>query len=448
MPLTGNFIAGAAIAAPQAEGAAHEGGRQESIWDAFCRERGRILDGSDLSVSCDQYHRYEEDIALAASLGIRALRFSIAWPRLMREDGSVNPEGLSFYDRFVDCLLSHGIKPCPTLFHWDLPLSVYCKGGFLSPDCADWFYDYACAALRMLKGRAEVIFTVNEPQCVAGLGYVTGEHAPGLKCGAEYFLQVLNGILRCHGRAMTAIRDLAPHARAGFATTGAVITPKEEKDMEAVGAENYAVTGDLRTDFWRMALWGDAVAKGCWPEGAQERYGSILPENSDEEWKEISQRVDFIGMNIYNSQQMTLGGDGALRRVPRPMGAMKTASQWPVTPESLYWGPRYAYERYHKPIIISENGMSGLDYVSDDGKVHDPERIHFLRSYLKELRRVSDDGVELAGYFCWSLIDNFEWAKGYTERFGLIHVDYATQKRTPKDSAYEYARMVDDLLRS
>ncbi|MGN0909183.1 MAG: glycoside hydrolase family 1 protein [Succinivibrio sp.] len=448
MPILKPFVTGAASAAAQVEGAASEGGRQASIWDEFCAQKGRILDGSDCSVACDEYHRYEEDIGIARDIGLKALRFSIAWPRVIREDGSPNPEGLSFYDRFTDCLLEHGIEPCPTLFHWDLPLSLYKKGGFQNEAVADEFYKYAKAVLRMLKGRARTIFTINEPQCISGLGYVTGEHAPGLRCGAPEFLRVLNGLLRCHGRAMSAIRDFAPGARAGAAVTGAVITPENANDVEAVARENYRVTGDPKIDFWRMALWSDAVAFGRWADGAQDLYGSALPCNSDDQWAEISQKVDFWAMNIYNSSKMTLSPDGALVRVPRPRGAPKTAAQWPVTPECLYWGPRYAFERYGIPVMITETGMSGLDYVSEDGRVHDTDRIQFLRSYLRELRRASDDGVDLAGLFIWSLTDNFEWSKGYTERFGLVHVDYATQKRTPKDSAKAVMGMIDEILLS
>ncbi len=448
MPILKPFLAGAATSASQVEGAAFEDGRQESIWDEFCRERGRIIDGSDCSVSCDEYHRYDEDIAIARRLGIRALRFSIAWPRVVREDGSINKEGLSFYDRFTDCLLENGIEPCPTLFHWDLPLSLYLKGGFQNRDTAKRFGEYAEAVMRMLAGRAGTIFTINEPQCISGLGYVTGEHAPGLRCGAEVFLRVLNTLLLCHGRAMSVIRDLAPRARAGAAVTGAVITPKDPKDIDAVYRENYRVTGDPRTDFWRMALWGDAVAFGSWPDAAYELYGSALPVNSDGEWKEISQDSDFWAMNIYNSQMMGLDDDGRLVRVRRPAGAPKTAAQWPVAPECLYWGPRFAYERYKKGIMITETGMSGLDYVSEDGHVHDCDRIAFLRSYLRQLRRASDDGVPLCGLFIWSLLDNFEWAKGYTERFGLVHVDFESQKRTPKDSALALAGMLDGILLS
>lgn len=448
MPILKPFCAGAATSASQVEGAAFEGGRQESIWDLFCKEKGRILDGSDCSIACDEYHRYEEDIALAQKMGIRALRFSIAWPRVVREDGSINPEGLGFYDRFTDCLLEHGIEPCPTLFHWDLPLSLYRKGGFGNKDTAKSFGEYAGAVVRMLAGRAKTIFTINEPQCISGLGYVTGEHAPGLRCAEAVFLHVLDTLLLSHGRAMSVIRNLAPKARAGAAITGAVITPKSPRDIDAVYRENYRVTGDLMTDFWRMALWGDAVAFGRWAEGAQELYGSALPANTDEEWREISQPSDFWAMNIYNSRMMTLDDEGRLVSVPRPAGAPKTAAQWPVTPECLYWGPRFAFERYHKGIMITETGMSGLDYVSEDGCVHDFDRIAFLKAYLRQLRRASDDGVPLEGLFIWSLLDNFEWAKGYTERFGLVHVDFETQKRTLKDSAKSVMGTVDEILLS
>ena len=443
-----DFVWGAATASYQVEGAAFEGGKSLNIWDVFSHEEGKVYDNQNGDVSCDQYHRFPEDIAIMKSLGIQAYRFSVSWARVLPDGtGKVNPEGLAYYDALVDALLAAGITPYMTLYHWDLPYALHLRGGWLNPEIAEWFYEYAKLIGTHFKGRVKNYFTINEMHCVLGLGYYRGLHAPGLKVGKRDFFQIWKNLLLAHGYAVKALRETSTSdTRISYAANGGIFSPASDaaEDIEAAKQLSFEVlSNDLEDASWNPALTSDPIFLGQLPKGLAEHFGQWLPPISREEFHLISQPLDFYAHNIYNSHLARLGAGGVPEVVGFRPGAARTANYWPVTPGALYWAPKFLYERYGKPIVISENGMSSHDALSLDGKVHDPNREDFLHRYLLEYRRAAEDGVDLRGYFEWSLLDNFEWAEGYRERFGIVYVDYATQQRIPKDSAYFYKKIIE-----
>lgn len=436
------FLWGTATSSYQIEGGAFEGGKGLSIWDDFVREPGRIRDHSTGDVACDHYHRYREDVRLMAEMGIRNYRFSISWPRVMPEGtGAVNEAGLAFYSDLVDCLIEHGIRPFVTLYHWDLPLALHHRGGWLNDDMPEWFAQYTCVVAKRLGDRVRDFFTINEPQCILGLGYAMGKHAPGLQSSAGDLVRMMHNLLRSHGRSVQVLRETVPGVRVGYAPCGDPAIPASDSaaDLEACRKAYFGVPDEAKHLGWCVSWLSDPAILGVYPEEGLKRYGHLLPRGWEGDLSVICQPMDYYAQNIYRgSVWRAAGADATPERLPLPAGMPRTAAGWPIVPESLYWGPKLLHERYHLPIIISENGMSCHDVVSLDGKVHDPNRIDYLHRYLLALRRACEDGVPVAGYFCWSFLDNFEWASGYDERFGLVHVDYRTQARTPKDSCLWY----------
>lgn len=447
------FTWGAAAASYQIEGAASEDGKGPGVWDMMCRLPGRIWEGQNGDIACDHYHRYAEDVALMKSIGLQAYRLSLSWPRIMPEGtGAVNPKGLDFYDRLVDELLAAGVQPWVTLFHWDLPLALYYRGHWLNPDMPQWFADYTRVVVDKLSDRVSHWMTLNEPQCFIGLALQLGKHAPGDKLGLPEILRAGHGALLSHGRAVQVIRAHAKiPSQIGWAPVGVSTIPASEDpaDVEAARQSMFSISSDHtivnpwdQTDVWNNTWWGDPVVFGHYPEDGLATYGKAVPAIGPDDMKIISQPIDFYGANTYNGSTMRAGPDGRPQKVPKPEGSPITALKWGVTPECLYWTPKFLHERYKLPIVITENGMSGADWVSLDGKVHDPQRVDFLHRYLLSLDRAVRDGVDVRGYFLWSIMDNFEWAEGFKERFGIIHVDYATQKRTLKDSAHWYRQVI------
>ncbi|MDD4849165.1 MAG: GH1 family beta-glucosidase [Gemmiger sp.] len=435
------FVWGGASAAYQIEGAAAEDGRAPSIWDVFCEQPGRILDGQSGAVACDHYHRAPEDVALMQRCGYKGYRFSTAWPRILPEGfGRVNEKGLDFYDRLVDDLLAHGIEPYLTLYHWDLPALLQQRGGWLNPDSPQWFAEYAAVVARRLGDRVKHFFTFNEPQCFIGNCYVNTDHAPGLAYPQRDVLQMMHHVLLGHGLAVQALRATVPGAGVGFVPTGSANYPVAEtpENIEAARSAFFAVHDNWA---WSIGAWCDPVLLGSYPPAFVERFGSEMPAHWQDDLKTICQPLDFLGLNCYNGHPVESDGAGGYRFSPRKVGYDRTAVKWPITPKALYWGPRFLYERYKKPIYISENGLSCADVISLDGKVHDPNRIDFLHRYLLELKRAAGDGVDVRGYFHWCVTDNFEWNRGYAERFGMIYCDFETQQRILKDSAYWFAEV-------
>lgn len=437
------FIWGAATASYQIEGTSMQDGGGKSIWDMFSHTPGKVFNGETGDVACDHYHLWREDIALMQELKLQAYRFSLSWPRIMPDGvGAVNPVGLEFYDRLVDGLLEAGIQPYVTLFHWDLPYELYCRGGWLNRDCVEWFADYAKVVVDRLGDRVLNWMTLNEPQCIVGLGMESGQHAPGDKLSKAEILRAAHHTQVAHGRAVQTLRSGTKiPCRIGYAPVGVAKYPITNS-VEDVAAAREAMFSMKTDSTWNNTWWMDPIFLGGYPEDGMKLFADKLPPILPGDMETIAQPLDFFGANIYNAQPVKMGKDGP-EDVEHAVGIGRTTYHWPVTPEALYWGPKFFYERYKKPIIITENGLGNTDWVGVDGKVHDGARIDFLTRYLREYERAIADGVDAIGYFQWSLMDNFEWNEGYKLRFGLTHVDYQTLKRTPKDSAEWYSRVIE-----
>ncbi len=439
------FVWGAAAASYQIEGGAYDDGKGLSVWDMMCRQQGRVYGGHTGDVAIDHYHRYKEDVALMKEIGLMAYRLSTSWPRVLPEGvGSVNDAGLAFYDRLIDELLAAEITPYVTLFHWDFPHALYCRGGWLNPQSPEWFAEYSEVIVDALSDRVQHWMTLNEPQCFIGLSLQEGIHAPGDKLGLEEVLLAGHHALLAHGRSVQVIRARAKTTPCvGYAPTGAIVSPADEEDPENIEAARRAMYAVKNKNCWNISWWSDPVILGHYPEDGLSTYGSAVPKIKEGDFDIMCQPLDFYGTNIYNGWTIGRNEQGEFRQAERPAGHAVCGNKWPVTPEALYWGPRFYHERYGLPIIIMENGLSNQDWVSLDGKVHDPQRIDFTERYLLEFERAGEDGVPIEGYFHWSAFDNFEWAEGYKERFGLIYVDYQTQERILKDSAYWYRTVIE-----
>lgn len=439
-----DFVWGAATAAYQIEGAAREDGKGLSVWDMCANIPGFVKDGHTGNTACNHYYRYKEDVQLMKEIGLKAYRLSISWPRVLPDGtGGLKEKGLDFYDRLIDELLEHGITPYVTLFHWDYPHELFKRGGWLNPDSSDWFAEYTKVISDRLSDRVANWFTQNEPQCYLGLGHSNGTHAPGLKLGHAEFLQATHNSLLAHGKAVQVLRQTSKlpcqigYAPVGITSYPAVPTPD---NIEAARQRTFSIT---EPNFWMNTWYMDPVFFGRYPEDGLQVFEQWLPEIKPGDMETICQPLDYLGLNIYHGMPTQMGSDRKPEVVPNHDGYPQTLMRWTVTPESLYWGPKLFHERYGLPIIITENGLSSMDWVSLDGKVHDSQRMDFLHRYLREYRRAAADGVPLKGYFCWSFMDNFEWAEGYNERFGLVHVDYRDGKRTIKDSGYWYKSVIE-----
>ena len=445
MSFNKDFVWGAAASAYQIEGAAYEEGKGEHIWDIYVKESGHIFGDHTGETACDHYHRFREDIKIMKEIGLNAYRFSIDWSRVMPEGcGRVNEKGIAFYDELINELIENRIEPYITLYHWELPYELYKQGGWMNPKMVEWFGEYARLAAERFSDRVSHFFTLNEPQCFVGLGFLTGEHAPGVKMPLRDTFEMAHNVLKAHGRAVQVLRQYGKQKLVvGYAPTCGMCYPETEKpeDIEAARQELFSLNKDDRSWTWNVSWWSDPVIFGHYPEEGLKRYEAYLPRITDEDMKLISEPIDIYGQNIYNGRCIRMGVNGKPEDVKRYNGFPKTATDWPVTPEVLYWGPKFLYERYKKPLYITENGISCHDVISLDGKVHDPNRIDFLARYLHELKKAADE-IDLKGYFQWSLMDNFEWSKGYSERFGLVYVDYRNQKRILKDSAYWYGNVI------
>jgi beta-glucosidase len=440
-----HFIWGAATAAYQIEGGHDADGKGPSIWDVFCEDEGHVQNGDTGRVACDHYHRCREDVALMKEIGLQAYRMSLSWSRILpKGTGAVNEAGLDFYDKLVDELLAAKVDPWITLFHWDLPHALHCRGGWLNRESADWFAQYAELAVKRLGDRVSNWMTLNEPQCIV-LGYSqTDNLAPSLGYGRRDTLRVLHHLLRAHAKAVPLMRAAAKLPLSiGWAPVGVVSYPETETaaDIEAARTAMFSIP---EAEFWNNTWYADPVLLGTYPEDGLKHWGTLMPKGWESDLEQMKQPIDFYGANIYNGRPVRQGEKGAPEACDRPCGNPKSMFDWPVEPKSLYWGPKYYHERYGLPIVVTENGMACHDWVGLDGAVHDPQRIDFLQRYLRELRRACADGIPVNAYFQWSLMDNFEWAHGYKYRFGLVHVDYETLTRTPKDSAGWYAEVIEN----
>jgi len=430
------FVWGTATAAYQIEGAVREDGRGESIWDRFCHTPGKIAGGDTGDVADDHYHRWQEDLHIMKELGLGAYRFSIAWPRVIPDGiGAVNPAGLDFYDRLVDALLAAGIEPYVTLYHWDLPQALQDKGGWPNRDSVGWFTDYAAVVSARLGDRVHYWITHNEPHVAAFEGYGTGRHAPGL-CDPKAALQAAHHLLLSHGLAVPVLRENGDErTQVGITLNLTWVDAASDRpaDVEAARRFDGAVN--------RLFL--DALFKGAYPADFLAYTRDMAPRIESDDLLQISAPIDFLGVNYYSRSLIAddpKGGLLAARQVV-PAYAELTEMGWEVYPEGLYKLLRRVHDD-HRPraLYITENGCAVADRVVD-GRVHDDRRIAYLREHLLQARRAIDEGVPLRGYFVWSLLDNFEWAFGYSKRFGLVYVDYSTQARILKDSARWYQQV-------
>lgn len=444
MSFNNNFIWGAATAAYQIEGAFNDDGKGLNIFDTFCRIHGNILNDDNGEIACDHYHRFKDDVALMKKIGIKAYRFSISWARILPDGtGRINYAGIKFYNDLIDELLVNGIEPFITLYHWDLPLALDKKGGWRNSEIVRWFAEYAKVVAENFSDRVKNFFTINEPQVIIGMGYQSGGLAPGLKLTDHELFEVMHNLLKAHGAAVAALRIYGKQKlNIGYAPCGCMNIPETNSSDDIEAARRSMFEFDDPSFAPNSISWySDPIIFGHYPEREMQFCEQYIPKITESDMKLISQPIDFLGHNVYWGMTVS-GKTGKIELVKDPGGFKNAPHNWPVTHDCIYWGAKFITERYKTPLIISENGKSCLDTVSVDGMVHDDERISYLRGYLSGLKRAVEEGIDVKGYFLWSLLDNFEWAYGYSERFGIIHVDYETQKRTLKDSAGFYSEVI------
>lgn len=435
-----NFIWGAATASYQIEGGYREDGRGESIWDRFCRIPGNIADGSSGDIACDHYHLYEQDVELMKYLGLKSYRFSIAWPRIFPDGtGKPNERGMDFYQKLVDLLLKNGIMPAVTLYHWDLPQKLQDIGGWANRQVTDYFEQYARYVFSKLGDRVPLWITLNEPFCSAFVGNWIGRHAPGLR-DYKTSLLVAHNLLLAHGKAVKAYRETGFKGEIGITLNMDYVYPKTDSEGDRAAAElSYTV---------HSRWYADPVLKGCYPADAIRLYESrdLMPEIHEGDMEIIHQPVDFLGLNNYYSLRTEKDSNAwPCEFVDHHFGDDFTEMGWGVNPHGLYDLLMRLNRDYNGvKLYITENGAAFRDMVSSSGEVDDPNRREYLMRYLTQVHRAIGDGVNLHGYYLWSLMDNFEWGHGYTKRFGIIYVDYKTRKRIIKKSGHWYKQVIAD----
>jgi beta-glucosidase len=433
------FLWGASTAAYQVEGAWNEDGKGESVWDRFCHTPGRIENGDTGDVACDHYHRMPQDVALMRELGFKAYRFSIAWARILPDGtGAVNPKGLDFYDRLLDELGKAGIRANATLNHWDLPQALQDRGGWPNRDCADWFADYARIVFDRLGDRVAMWATHNEPVVPSLVGYGSGVFAPGLADSSAAY-QAAHTLNLAHGKAVQVFRQGGYPGKIGIVLDLHNLIPASESEPDRLAWQ--------RTLENAQYIFLDPIFNGHYPAYLMEWLGPSAPNIQPGDMETIRQRLDFLGMNHYFTSEVKHSPHGGLlkseqRNISLPSLAT-TDVGWGIYPEGI----RAVLKRVQKtvgslPIYITENGCAVKDHADENGFVEDRERITYLRLHLVELHKAIEEGINLRGYFIWSLMDNFEWASGYRPRFGIIRVDYPTQRRTPKLSAHWYSEVI------
>lgn len=438
-----DFMWGAGSSAYQIEGAYLADGKGLSIWDTFSHTEGCTYSNQTGDIACDAYHRFEEDLDLAQEIKLSHYRFSISWPRVFPTgSGQVNKAGLAYYDKVVDGCLARGLEPWITLYHWDLPNVLQENGGWQNRAILAAFAEYAALIAKHFKGRVKRYVTFNEPQCFIGMAHSSCLHAPGIPFTPDEMFVSWHHIMLAHGLACKAIRKADPEAVIGVASTGNLgylgdqHSPTSENIKSLADATFSSESPDVNPGWYFNHQWFlDPIILGHYPEDPNSPWNDLAKTIPNEELKLLAHPIDFIGINVYNGREYpdTL-------KYP---GYPRTALKWPITPEVIYWGPKLLYERYHLPLVITEDGLSCNDKIYLDGKVHDPDRIDFLWRYLRELKRAVNDNIPIIGYLHWSLTDNFEWHSGYEDRFGLIYIDYPTQKRILKDSAFWYKRVIE-----
>ena len=420
------FAFGAATAAYQIEGHGF-GGAGSTHWDTFAAAPGNVVRAEDGRVACDHYHLYESDLDLLKDAGMDAYRFSTSWARVLPEGrGAVNHEGLDYYDRLVDAMLDRGLKPYQTLYHWEMPSALADLGGWTNPDVADWFADFTEVITKRIGDRVEAVATLNEPWCVAFLSHFLGHHAPGLR-DIRAASRAMHHVMKAHGRAMTRLRAL------GQDNCGIVLNfDRAQPADDSVEARKATSTVDAVFNRWFI----EAIQKGTYPEEALEGFGPHMPKNWQDDMAEISQDIDWLGVNYYTRHKVSADPSSPW---PHAAGAEgpgeKTQMGWEIYPDGLQYFLTWLSKEYvgDMPIFVTENGMAWADEV-ENGAVYDPVRTSFVDQHMRATLNAIEDGANVRGFFYWSLLDNYEWAFGYEKRFGMVHVDFDTMKRTPKAS--------------
>lgn len=435
------FLWGSATAAYQIEGASQEDGKGESIWDRFTHVPGRILDGLNADVACDHYHRYKEDIRIMKELGIQAYRFSISWPRIFPEGkGTPNEKGMEFYKQLVEEIIKNGMEPVVTLYHWDLPQKLQDIGGWANRKVTDYFAEYAEYVYAQLGDSVEKWITFNEPACTAFVGNWAGRHAPGLH-DYSTALQVSHHLLLAHGKAVRALKAAGLKKEIGITLNMNPYYPASDSQEDADAAER----GYLSWNRW----FADPIFKGSYPEKILSWYKEhdvVLPKIEKEDMDIISTPIDFLGLNNYYALSVTHDKTAWPTEMSEKFfGETNTQMGWGVNPDGFYDLLVWLKDSYDNvKIYITENGAAYNDFVNREGKVEDDARLDYLYRYLMAAHRAIHDGVNLQGYFVWSLIDNFEWAHGFTKRFGIVYVDYKTQERIIKKSGYWFKDVISE----
>lgn len=437
-----NFEWGTATASYQIEGGFQEDGKGESIWDRFTHQPGNIQDGTNGDTACDFYHLYEEDIKLAHEIGIGTYRFSISWPRILPDGrGEVNQEGILFYRKVLQCIRDLGMKSCVTLYHWDLPQKLQDKGGWSNREIVGWFEDYVRVVFENLGDLTDRWITLNEPYCTAVHGYWTGEHAPGYH-DYSMMLTCVHHLMMAHGAAVKAYRETGLKAEIGITLNMNSTYPfcaEDSRDVEAA----------KRVRMQSNDLIGDPVLKGIYPEDLfiyLEGQGVVIPEIREGDMELIHQEIDFLGLNSYFSEYVKADDNvWPLNARVEKTGKNVTDADWEVNPSGMYDLLMWIQDKYHpNKIIITENGAACNDWVDLDHKVKDPNRIDYLKRYLVEVHHAIENNVPVKGYYIWCFCDNFEWAWGLKRRFGIVYVDYETQERIPKESAYWFRDVIQN----
>ena len=432
------FVWGVAAAAPQIEGAAFTDGKGPSIWDTFSRVPGKVHNADTLDVACDHYHRFDDDFALMARLGLKHYRLSIAWPRIFPQGrGAVNQAGLDFYHRLFASMKRHGITPWVTLFHWDLPQALEDEGGWCVRSVVDAFATYADTVVRTFRGVVKNWITLNEISCFTHLAYGVGSKAPGAQVSAAVVNQTYHHALLCHGQAVRAVREHGGRgARVGLTDNPTVSLPVTDTDADIAAARR-----TFREDNFRVL---DAIYRGRYATAYLKSAGAAAPKVARGDFALITLPTDFLGLNLYTGHYVRAGRRGQPDRVPFPAHFPRADSPWlQLAPQTLYWAPRYVSELWNPPALyITENGAGYDDDAPVNGRVDDLHRRECLRNNLREMHAAIQDGVPIKGYFLWSFMDNYEWEDGYARRFGIVYNDFKTQQRIPKLSALWYQQVV------
>lgn len=438
VPAAEPFLWGVSTSSFQIEGASHVDGRGDSIWDSYCRQKGRIKNGDTGDVACDHYHRYREDIAMMRDIGVGAYRFSISWPRILpRGRGAANEAGLDFYDRLVDALLAAGIEPWVCLYHWDLPQALQDLGGWQNRDIAGWFADYAALAARRFGDRVKRFATFNEPCVFTLFGYGLGWNAPGI-ADRSVVHRAIHHVNLSHGRAIDVLRQSVTDASLGAIHNRQPCYPVTTREEDVAATRRFA------------PYWNDAFP---YPQHFAhyplELAEAIEPYVKPGDMAQIARPVDWFGLNHYSPHYVKADSNpiGAGFGAP-PDGVHRTVIGWPIIPNAFRDTLLDIHRRFRLPIYVLENGTAADDQPDDSGRVQDTTRIAYLDAYTRAMQEAMRVGADVKGYFVWSLLDNFEWASGYSQRFGLVHVDFATQKRTPKASANWYSDLIRSARRS